>query len=170
MLVATSSSEEGKELSTQWVLIVNFSGLGEIYPVRVTRSMPFSLLTKQFNGHLLRCGRSMDKVLYAIKNRILGHDVCYNMLLATIKGYLENPNAYSYEQGIQFEDFIIKEYCEYYMDQKNIKVTVKQQTLDSLLENRRRRKVNESYLSSTFAEDFTRTQGELLKILNDFKI
>ncbi len=87
-----------------WVFIVNFSGLSEIYLVRVTKSMHLSLLTKQFNGHLLCCRRCTDKVLYAIKKRIFGHNVCYNMLLATIKGYLENTNAFNFEQDMQFDN------------------------------------------------------------------
>jgi hypothetical protein len=135
MLVDTF--EDDQELSTQWVFIVNFSGLSEIYLVRVTKSMHLSLSTKQFNGHLLCCRRCTDKVLYAIKKRIFGHNVCYNMLLATIKGYLENTDAFNFEQDMQFDNIIIKEYCEYQMEKKNNEATVKQQTLRNLLKNQR---------------------------------
>jgi hypothetical protein len=112
----------------------------------------------------------MDKVLYAIKNRILGQDVCYNMLLETLKGYLENPSDFTFEQGMPFEELLVKEYCEFHMDKKNIEPTLKQQVLSNLLENQRQRKVNESYLNSTFAEDFRRAQGELLTILNELNL
>jgi len=48
---------------------------------------------------------------------------------------LENPNSCTFEQGMPFEDFIVKEYCEYHMDKKNIEPMVKQQALSNLLEN-----------------------------------
>jgi hypothetical protein len=56
------------------------------------------------------------------------------------------------------------------MDKKNIEPTLKQQVLSNLLENQRQRKVNKSYLNSTFAEDFRRAQGELLTILNELNL
>jgi hypothetical protein len=58
----------------------NFSGMSEIYLVRVTRSMPLSSLPKQFDGHLLHCGRYIDKVLYEKKTEFLG-----TMCATTIK-------------------------------------------------------------------------------------
>lgn len=89
----TTTSEDGKELSTQCVLIVDFSGFSEIYPVRVIPWLPLSLLTNQFDRHLLHCERCMNKALYAIKNRILGH-VCYNMLLAIIFFFWKIPMTF----------------------------------------------------------------------------
>jgi hypothetical protein len=69
-MLFSGRSEARKELSTQWVLIIDFSGLSEIYLVRITRlPMPLSILTEQFDGHLLRYGSCMEKVLHAVKKR-----------------------------------------------------------------------------------------------------
>jgi hypothetical protein len=43
----------------------------------------------------------MDKVLYAIENKTLGYDAAYSFILF----------LFVLQQGMHFEDIIIKEYC-----------------------------------------------------------
>jgi len=161
--------DDGERL-IKWVLIIRFPGLDEIYPVKVTRSMPLTQILTQFGSHVLCCTRCTDKVIYAIKNRILGHDANYDILLATIKRYLENPNAFVLKKGMNFEDYIIIEYYKYAINKIFVKRNVKKQAIDKLTNARKRRIDEESYLNITFAEDFRRTHGELLIILTNLKV
>jgi hypothetical protein len=70
----------------------------------------------------------MDKVLYTIKNIFLGYDACYN-ILGTIETCFEDPNAFVSGQGMNFKDFIIREYYIHVIDKINIKRNVKNKQL-----------------------------------------
>ena len=48
---------------SKWVLILDWSGLDKIYPIRVTRSINESTIKMQFHDHALPCPSCMDKVM-----------------------------------------------------------------------------------------------------------
>jgi hypothetical protein len=133
--------------------------------------MPLTQILTQFGSHVLCCSRCTDKAIYAIKNRTLGHDANYNILLATIKRYLENTSASVHKKGMNFKDYIIMEYYKDAINKIVIRRNEKKKTSHCKLMNDRKRRMNEeSYLNTTFAEDFWRTQGELMIILTNLKV
>jgi hypothetical protein len=161
----------------RWVLIIDWPGLNSIYPVKLTRSITLNTLSRQFGTHILHCPPSLDKVLYSIsKNKNFGCDAEYSFLLETTRRYLENPTSFVIENSMTFDDFLIKEFCMYFIDKYNkdlktsveIKASIKRKAMSTFMNARKKRILEEAYLKPTFAEDFQRSHGELSKILNRF--
>jgi hypothetical protein len=46
---------------------------------------------------------------------------------------------------------------------------MKQKVISAFINAHKKHSINEAYLNPTFAEDFQRSRGELVKILNQFK-
>jgi hypothetical protein len=102
----------------------------------------------------------MDKVVCALKNRILGHDMDDDFFLMTVGKYLTHPSSFRVEEGLCFKDIIINEYCKQIINKHAKKLQsqlrtkqVKEKGLMQLESNHKKHKEKDSYLNISFSED-----------------
>jgi hypothetical protein len=116
----------------------------------------------------------MDKVLLSLKTKALGYDADYDFFLGMVLKCLQSPKLFSVNEWLNFEDFIINEYCKHLLDKYCTENSVQgpcskiKKTKSSILIDfrckRKKRIEKESYLKTTFAEDVLRSRAELMKL------
>ena len=103
-------------LPSNWVIIFDWPGLDKIYPVKITRHISENTIITQFGDHTLHCPTFMDKVLLSLKTKALGYDADYDFFLGMVLKCLQSPKLFSVNEWLNFEDFIINEYCKHLLD------------------------------------------------------
>jgi hypothetical protein len=178
---ASQNNAKDKKCSicpSKWVLILDWPGLDKVHPFKVTRSINENTIMAQFRDHALPCPPCMDKVLHALKNRTLGYDADYHFFLQTIVRYLRAPESFTITEWVSFEDFIIREYCQYLLGNflsinadccqgQSNEEELKSIILEEFGGQRQRRIKKESYLNLTFSEDILRSRLELMKVIEE---
>ena len=116
----------------------------------------------------------MDKVLLSLKTKALGYDADYDFFLGMVLKCLQSPKLFSVNEWLNFEDFIVNEYCKHLLDKYCTENSVQgpcskiKKTKSSILIDfrckRKKRIEKESYLKTTFAEDVLRSRAELMKL------
>jgi hypothetical protein len=116
----------------------------------------------------------MDKFLLALKTKALGYDADYDFFLGMVLKCLQSPKLFSVNEWLNFEDFIVNEYCKHLLDKYCTENSVQgpcskiKKTKSSILIDfrckRKKRIEKESYLKTTFAEDVLRSRAELMKL------
>lgn len=168
------------DLPPHWVLIRDWPGLGDYYPVKLTRAITKESLCEQFPGHVHFCSPSMDKVLCAIKEQKLRtKDDCY-FFLTVISNFMDAPGKFleSVNAADDFEDFCIGQYCGFvaqeFLDsafprqyRKQFKKKLEVLSKHSAIRDKRKR--SEAYLNITFSDDVRRSFGELWQLLKKIK-
>jgi hypothetical protein len=105
----------------------------------------------------------MDNVLYALKNKALGHDMDYGVLDIIIGKFLKQSKVK------RTEYFFVEMYCRHYLGTKLKKLRIKtrkksrllHRIIDKFKNGRQKRLDNEAYLKTSFEEDMRCSLGEI---------